>query len=53
MVTRIVVTLENGKLTIQEDGADAITYFPVNDSSYESIAYDIGSAVTDYLNGLG
>lgn len=53
MQTRIVITLEDRKLTIQEDGSDAASYFPINDSSYEAMAYDIGCAVTDYLNGIG
>ena len=53
MYTSIEIRLDTecGLCIVQEDRAEAVA-FHVNTSSLESIAYDVGRAVEDYLTGL-
>lgn len=48
----IKINTEDQKCTIQEKDAESVEY-DIDISSYESIAYSVGEAVSDYLQGLG
>lgn len=56
MDTTIHVTVKDttcGSLVIvREDGAEPVEY-PLSDNSLSDMAWSIGQAVTDYLEGLG
>lgn len=51
METELSVIIRYDTVTIREAGADAVTY-PISENSLESMAWDIGRAVSDYLEGL-
>lgn len=54
MKTVITITIDTDLelCTVEEQNAEAATYECSGDS-YESIAYDVAEAVSDYLQGLG
>ena len=54
MKTVITITIDTDceLCTIEEQRAEPVTYKCSSDS-YESIAYDVAEAVSDYLQGLG
>lgn len=51
MKTEITIRLDGDTLSIEELKAEPVT-IKVRADSIESLAYEIGSAVTDYINGL-
>jgi hypothetical protein len=47
----INIKIDNDICTIQEEHCEAVE-FKICTDSFESIAYDIGEAIKDYLEGL-
>lgn len=50
-VITITIDTELEVCTVEEQNAEPVTY-ECSDDSYESIAYDVAEAVSDYLQGL-
>lgn len=51
MKTKITINIEGSSAVIEEENAEPIVY-PIDEGSLESIAYSVGEAVSDYLQGL-
>lgn len=52
MEAKLTVVVRWDSVTIQEAGAEPVTY-TISDDSMEVMAWDVGQAVSDYLEGLG
>lgn len=53
MKTIITITIDTDleRCTVEEQNAEPVTY-ECSGNSYESIAYDVAEAVSDYIQGL-
>ena len=51
-VLTVTIDTDEGVITVEETNAEPATYDCSTDS-LESIAYDTGEAVSDYICGLG